>query len=411
MYYRLQTKMLLKYLKLFPVVAVSGPRQVGKSTLVQSKEILKAGHRKYYTLDSFDVLELAKNEPESLIKQEGPITIDEVQLCPELLVEIKKEVDKNREPGKYLLTGSADLSFAAGLSKVLAGRVGIIDLLPLSWWEIEKKEGIPWIISCLESKKFGVSDIKLKPNKKSLEDMILKGGYPPAALCKIVEDAHIWHGNYKQSYLERDIRQFTEILHISEFAKLLTLCSARTGRLLNQADLARDANLIPVTVARYLNLLEVTFQIKRLQPYFTNISKRQVKSPKLYWCDTGMATYLLGLNNIEAIIKNNLWGQILETYVIMQIETYLKGFKPSASLYFWRSHDGREIDGVITDGLNKIAFEVKASKKLSYSDANAIREFVKLDKHCKFGFIFYLGDEVTLLGKNIWGLPVEALLG
>lgn len=406
---RLQSSLILKYLELFPVVALVGPRQVGKSTLVQSKEI--GSKRKYYTLDDFATLEIAEKEPGAIVGQTEFITLDEVQKCPDILTEIKKQVDKKRIQGKYLITGSADLSFAANIAKVLSGRVGIIEMYPLSWWEVENKTGIPWIIDCLDKKKkFIIPSLRTEKHKHKLEDLILKGGYPLALLSKTIGDAHIWHEGYKQSYLEREIRQFTEILYLSEFAKLLSLCSSRTGQLLNQADLTRNSGLTPMTLSRYLNLLEATFQIKRLQPYFTNISKRQVKSPKIYWWDTGMATHLLGLNSIEEIKNNNLWGQIFETFVIMQIETYLKVFKPSSRLYFWRTHNGLEIDGLIIDGLHKMPLEVKATTSLSYNDAKNIREFISLNNDCKCGFIFYMGKEIIELGKNILGLPVYSLI-
>lgn len=405
---RIQVDLILKNLDIFPVVAIVGPRQVGKSTIAQLKEIGKG--RKYYTLDDFNTLDILKKESGTIIEQDELITIDEVQKLPEILVEIKKQVDKKRIPGKYLLTGSADLSFAANISKILAGRIGIIEMYPLTWREVEEKKGIPWFINYLNGKAKNIPSAKHDKTKMKLDEIILKGGYPLALLPKNLEDTRIWHEGYKQSYLEREIKQFTEVQHISEFSKLLSLCSSRTAQLLNQANLSRDSGLSTMTLSRYLNLLEATFQIKRLQPYFVNISKRQVKSPKIYWWDTGMATHLLGLNSIAEIKKNNLWGHIFETFVIMQIETYLKAFKPSAQLYFWRTHSNLEIDGLIIDGLHKLPFEIKASTNLSYNDAKSLREFINLEKECKKGFIFYSGKEPIELGKNILGLPVSTLI-
>lgn len=408
MWDRLQSRVLLQYLKLFPVVALVGPRQVGKSTLVLSKDI--GYERKYYTLDDFNTLDVVKKEPKTIIEQHEFITLDEVQKYPDILVEIKKDVDKKRIPGKYLLTGSAELSFAANIANILAGRVGIIEMYPISWWEVERKKGIPWLIQCLNKKKLDLPAFGKKKLRYSLDEMIIKGGYPLALLSKTIPDAKIWFEGYKQSYLEREIKQFTDILHLSEFAKLLSLCSSRTGQLLNQADLSRNSGLTPMTLSRYLNLLEATFQIQRIQPYFTNISKRQAKSSKIYWRDTGMASHLLALNSIKEMKEKNLWGQIFETFVMMQVETYLQAFKPSCRLYFWRTHSGLEIDGLIIDGLNKLPFEIKASTNLDYKDAKGLREFISLNENCKYGFVFYLGETVTELGKNIWGLPIYSLI-
>lgn len=409
---RIQTSLLTHLLEVFPVVAVMGARQVGKSTLVQLPEV--AAGRVYQSLDDIAVLEVARNDPRSLLRSCERLTLDEVQREPSLVHHIKQEVDRERVKGRFLLTGSSDLRLMGELSTWLAGRVGILELPPLTWREMEVVGGEPWIRSCLEAPNLKEALALLPGKSKSvslpLEDHVFRGGYPEAALEPDPRKRHAWMEGYRQMYLERDVRQLSQIAHVPEFNRLMTLVCSRSAHVLSQSSLARSAGLKPSTTSRYLGLLEASFQIQRIVPYSFNIGKRQTRSPKLYWTDTGLALHLVALSDQDAVRRSGLWGAIIETAVVLEIDRHLKACEPSARLYYWRSHGGEEIDGVIERGARRILFEIKASRTLSTRDVRSLSIILGQDQGSRFGLVFYMGDSIVPLASNVAGVPVSALL-
>ena len=397
-------------LETFPVVAVVGARQVGKTTMVQLPEI--AAGREYRTLDDYLTLDLARKDPMSLVRSTARCTLDEVQRAPDLLLAVKREVDERRTPGRILLTGSADLNFTADLSRVLAGRVGVLRLRPLTDRELAGNTKVPAIRSWLTAECAGdvVASLKGKDLPAWSTSRLFIGGYPPAVQAKNAEARRLWFEGFRRSYLERDVRQLSEIGHLTDFARLLQLAATRTGRLLNQAALARDAGLSPATAGRYFSLMEATFQMERLQPYFANIGKRLVKSPKLYWTDPGLAAYLLGLSGWAEAVAARCAGALLETWAMMETLATLETYAPEARLYFFRSHGGLEIDGLIVWRRRLLPFEVKATVTLRADHAKNLQLFLETQVGARTGILFYLGREVITISNRIVALPVSAML-
>ncbi len=409
---RSQLETLERMLEAFPVVAVIGPRQVGKSTLVQHQRI--ANGRVYRTLDDLFTFDQANKDPLGLVRSAAQLTIDEAQRQPTLLAALKQAVDEDRRPGRFLITGSADLGFMAEIAKWLAGRVGILHLHPLSWREIAGGARTPpfWM-QALRTDDAGTLAARFRaecpPPPEFSPETLFIGGYPPAATASSPEARRLWLTAFRQTYLEREIRQLVQVEHLPDFLRFMQLAADRTAQVLVQSSLARDLGLPTSTLSRYFNLLEATFQITRLQPFFTNIGKRMAKAPKLHWNDTGLCAHLLALDNWADAQQDNRAGALLETGIINEIRTQLGTFLPDASLHYVRSHDGLEIDGLIQHGRHLLPFEIKAAATIRDDDARHLRLFIEREKRCAAGIIFHLGREIIPLSANLIAMPVGAL--
>lgn len=390
----------------FPVVAVVGARQVGKSTLVQSAPI--ADGRTYQTLDDIVTLGLAGKDPRTLLQSGDRLTLDEVQRCPELLLAVKQDVDRKRVAGRFLLTGSADLSLVADLSRTLAGRVSVITMPPLLTRELAGCLSPPPILDWLgyDTAHQVVHSLTGKVFPAFDGAALLRGGYPLAATARSAASASAWFESYRYTYLERDVRQVSEIGHLAEYSRLMELCASRTSQLLNQSSMGRDIGLGAATTARYLSMLEATFQIRRVFPYFRNIGKRLVKMPKVYWTDTGLLAHLLGLGSWADCMAAQLTGPLVETWFMMELQGILSGWMPEARLYYWRTHTGIEVDGVLQAGQRLLPFEIKATQTLRVDDAKSLRIFLENENSARFGAVFYLGDEVRMLAENVVAIPL-----
>jgi hypothetical protein len=389
-------------LGVFPVVAVIGPRQVGKSTLVRLPDVQEG--RRYLTLDDIGVRSVAEQDPDALVADGDGVILDEVQLVPELLRSIKKQVDSKRVAGKYIVTGSADLNYCSDLSHVLAGRVGVLRLPPITKYEEYGCTYDPlWIT--------GLHDPScLKPGETVAHSFawqrILRGGFPLSITANDAGSRRYWFESFRMTYLERDVRRISDIGGLTDFARLMELTATRTGQVLNQAAAARDAGLNAATGGRYLSILEASFIIQRLVPYFENIGKRLVKSPKLYWTDTGLAAYLLGIEQTDEFPAHRLSGALFETFAMQEIQSLLDIFIPEARVYYLRTHDGLELDGIIKRGQMLIPFEVKSSRSVKTDDADNIKKWKTLSGHKDIGFVFYAGNKVMPLGEDIWAVPI-----
>lgn len=406
MIYRIYTKRLLEMLELFPVVAVIGPRQVGKSTLVLSEPIGR--NRRYITLDDLASRALAERDPLALLEQAGPVTIDEIQLVPELLRGVKQQVDRDRSAGRYLITGSADLNHCADLSGVLAGRVGILPLPPITCFEERGMPGTPLWAHFLQQGTIDTA-VSARIHPESFNwNRIVTGGFPLSLTAKNDSQRTLWLEAFRSTYLERDLRRISDIGHLAEFARLMELSAARTAQLLNQAELARDAGLSPATAGRYLSILEASFLIHRQAPYYENIGKRLVKSAKLYWNDTGLVCHLLGIHSSDYLVTNRMKGPLFETFAFGEIQALLPLYMPQARLYYLRTHDGLEIDGLIQQGSTLIPFEIKAAQTVTAEDARPLRRWMALSGRDGIGFVLYAGNRVQLIDRGVWAIPIHA---
>lgn len=405
---RIFTPLLQEMLATFPVVAVVGARQVGKSTLIQQQEIARGRH--YRTLDDVGAYSVAQADPKSFLEGDLPLSIDEVQLAPALLREIKRRVDRNRTPGRFLLTGSADLDHCADISSVLAGRVGILRLPPIVMAEEHGAAGWRGWMRAANVKDLDRAFAGKKYRLLPLE-RLLSGGFPDSLLAKSARRRMLWMDSFRTTYLERDLRRISDIGNLGEFARLMNLSAAATGGLLNQAHLARDAGMSPATAGRHLSILEASFLITRLPPFFANIGKRMVKAPKLYWNDVGLASYLCGLSSVASLRESAMRGRLVETLLMMEIQALLPVAEEPAQLFHVRSHDGLEVDGLLAIGRRHLPVEIKASQTVTASDAAAIERWIALNPKHGPGVVLHLGEEFLTLSRNVRAIPATALFG
>lgn len=382
-----------------PAVAITGMRQTGKSTFLQMEEGLK--NRRYISFDDFAFLEAARENPEGFLLNDEPITIDEVQRCPEILTVIKKIIDKKRRPGQFLLSSSANFALLKGISESLAGRCVYFNLHPFTRREISQELKEPFLKSFFKTQEIP-KDKKAIPIK---QEEVLKGGMPPVSLYKI--NKNFWFKGYEQTYLERDIRDLSQIANIIPFRHLLHLVSLRTAQLLNLSQLARDAKLNSVTTTRYLSLLEASFVMNRLAPYLKNRTSRLIKSPKVYLSDSGLASYLSGIENLD---QEPLKGAMIETYIAQNLLSIIDSRWHNARLYFWNIQGRYEVDFVIEVGNKCIAIEVKASERWEKRDISGLRAFLSVTPSCIACIFAYNGTEAVRLSEQIWAIPLDIVI-
>lgn len=352
---RILAKTILRAIKSFPAIVVTGPRQSGKTTLL--KMLFTRTHH-FVTLEDPDVRMRAKEDPLAFLEENRPpIIIDEIQYAPELLSYIKTRIDQNRQPGQWLFTGSQNFTLMLGVSQSLAGRAAVLSLLPFSFME-RNNAG--------EKAKDNLAlfkDLSLKQvctNKSSLSELILRGSYPEIASKKSI-DRQLWCGSYISTYLERDVRNLSQVGDLSQFERFLKLCAIRTGQLLNLSEIAKEIGMSVPTVKRWISILETGYQIYLLYPYYRNLGKRLVKSPKLYFNDTGLASYLLGLHNAETLLNSPNFGNLFETLIVTDFLKRFLYFGQMPSMYYLRTQDGLEIDLVIELGQKMHLLEIKSA--------------------------------------------------
>jgi len=384
-----------------PVVVLTGMRQSGKTTFLQNHDEFK--QRKYITFDDFAHLEAAKADPEALIGADVPITIDEVQKCPEIMVAIKRQVDKGRQPGRFLLSGSANFALLRGISESLAGRSIYFNLHPMSLREIFQNISNEPFVHKFFKKQELPEDYRPKPIE---EQDILTGGMPSVCLRE-VKDRWLWFKGYEQTYLERDLREFSRIADVISFRNLMHLAALRTGQILNVSELGRDAKLTTVTTSRYLSILELSFIVVRIPPYLKNRATRLIKSPKMYLSDSGLAGYLGGLKELQS---EPLKGALFENFVAQNLLSIISSRWTRADLYFWHVQGRYEVDFVIEAENRCMAIEVKAASRWTQKDLSGLRAFIASTPHCICGILAYNGTEAVKLGEKLWAIPISLIL-
>ncbi len=396
-------------LRSHPVVVVSGARQTGKTTLVQN--LPSAGGRSFQTLDDLDALELARKRPEDLLARGRRLTLDEVQRAPELLLAIKRDVDQRRRAGRFLLTGSANLLRMRQVADSLAGRAVYLWLAPLTSGEKRGDGQVPpWsrVLRCRTAAAVAERVSELSTVRtESLGRELLFGGMPRAVLARTATERSLWFDGYLQTYLERDLRDLSQIASLPDFKRLMGLAAARIGQLLNQTDLARDAGLSQATAHRYLNLLEVTFQSSRLSPYSVNPSKRLIKAPKLYWLDSGLAAHLGGIGDARGLRSSRLAGSLLENRALVALRAWRETVHPKPEIHYWRTAGGAEVDFVIEHRSRLVPVEVKMRERVRSSDLRHMEIFLAdYGKRAPWGIVLHATDRPHVIARRLVGLPV-----
>ena len=359
--------------KEYPVVLVTGPRQVGKTTMLQ--KLMEGTEREYVSLDDFNERNIAKTDPELFLQlHKPPVLIDEVQYAPELFTYIKIHVDKHHNPGDFWLTGSQVFKLMRGVQESLAGRVAVLSMTSLSQAEISKGETEPFTID-LES---------LNQRSKSREEADTRGifqrifrGSMPAIISGAIGSSQIFYSSYLNTYIERDVRELSDAIDALKFHRFMVAAAARCGQMLNIADIARDADINQTQARNWLDILETLGIIFYLHPYSNNLLKRLVKTPKLYFYDTGLICYLTRWSTPETVESGAMNGAILENYVVSEIrKTYLGGGK-EPYMYYYRDKDAKEIDVVLEhDGV----LDPIEIKKTSSPGTELTKVFALLDK-------------------------------
>lgn len=396
---RLLTHAIDAALEAMPVVVVTGARQTGKSTLV--RELLPERDRRYMTLDDLDVLEQATESPDQLVTRAKRLTLDEVQRAPDVLLTVKRAVDKDRKPGRFILTGSANLLLMQRVSETLAGRATYLTL-----WPLTRREQLGWGRAGMWTELFGtepenwpklLGDAEAK--REDWRSLARRGGYPTPAY-EIGDPAarSRWFSGYTRTYLERDLQELSSIAGLIDFRRLMVAACLRLGQLVNQTELGRDVGLQQPTVRRYLNLLETSYQLVRLPAYSVNRTKRLIKTPKLYWADTALA---LSISDVH-----EPGGPHLENLILTDLLAWRDSRVNPPSILYWRTTTGEEVDFVIEWRARLLPVEVKASRNVRFGDSRHLRSFLnEYPTTAHAGLLLYAGDETFWLTEKILAAP------
>ena len=348
---RIASTTLLRLARGFPVLALTGPRQSGKTTLARAV----FPEKPYVSLENLDEREFAQQDPRRFLARfpDGAI-LDEVQRCPSLFSWLQGIVDERKVMGDFVLTGSAQFDLIAGVSQTLAGRVGRVELLPLSIGELRQGGVLP----------------------ESIDELLLKGGYPALYDRDLLPGD--WFSNYVATYLERDVRQLVAIRDLSQFQRFIRMCAARSGQLLNLASLGADCGISAVTAREWISVLEASYLVVRLMPHHANFGKRLVKTPKLYFLDVGLMAWLLGIRDAQSLSTHAARGALFETWVVA--ESFKRKFNAGmpADLYFWRDSSGNEVDLLEETAGGVQATEIKSGATFASDWMDGVHKWPRL---------------------------------
>lgn len=408
-YRRFTEELLREALQDTPVVLIHGSRQCGKTTL--SNVVGKPLNYHYITFDDDNQLQAAKADPVGFVQGLPDNTIlDEIQRTPELFKAIKASVDKNRKPGRFILTGSANVLLLPQLADSLAGRMEIIHLRPLALAEIAGQR--PNFLSQLFNADFGA---KTNTNNyqslgESLAEIICAGGYPAAISRSNAKRRNAWYRDYITTIIQRDIRDIASIRNLDILPKLLTLAASQTARLFNSADLASPFAISRPTIREYLTLLEQIFLIEQLQPWHSNRISRLIKTPKMHLTDTGLACSLMGIKSKDLWQDKALLGQLLETFIYQELRKYADWHDEELKFYHFRDKDKVEVDIIIEQGRQIAGIEIKAAATVTQSDFKGLN---KLRDACGIqflaGVVFYDGENILHFGDRLFAIPISLL--
>ena len=366
----------------YPVVTITGPRQSGKTTLCR----MMFAHKPYANLESPDIRQFAVDDPRGFLAQypDGAV-IDEIQRAPDLVSYLQPLVDEDRRDGLFILTGSQQFEVSNTINQSLAGRTALVKLLPFSIAELQPAFGLPGI------------------------DRLLHHGFYPRLWDKQLNPTQAL-GDYYQTYIERDLRQLVAIKDLNLFQRFIQLCAGRIGGLLNVSSLANDTGISHTTAGNWLSLLEASYIIFQLQPYFRDISKRLIKSPKLYFYDVGLATFLLGIENETQLARDPLRGSLFENLVVSEALKYRFNRGRGSNLYFYRDSKGNEVDLLIVSGSKFFPIEIKSGMTITRDYFKGLNHFARVfPEHIPNGSGLVYGGDAAQKRTDVAIVPVADL--
>jgi predicted AAA+ superfamily ATPase len=358
----------------FPVITITGPRQSGKTTLARAI----FSDKPYASLEDPDIRLVARDDPRAFLARfpDGAV-LDEVQRCPDILSYLQTMVDEDGRMGRFILTGSQQFGLLSGITQSLAGRTAFIELLPFSLGELEQAGKLP----------------------KRLDDMLIKGGYPP------LYDRHIplraWFGSYVTAYIERDVRQVLKVQELETFQRFLRLCAGRTGQLLNLVSLATDCGITHNTAKSWISVLEASYILFLLRPHHANFNKRLIKAPKLYFYDSGLVSWLLGIQTQQQLETHPLRGNIFETFIVAELMKTRLNSGERPNMYFWRDSNGNEVDVIIEQGQKLMPIEIKSGSTIARDFFTGLEKWIAMAGDLSFSPTLIYGGADTYQHKGI----------
>ena len=371
-------KTLIRLAKSFPVVAITGPRQAGKTTL--AKAVFK--DKPYVSLENPDEREFAQNDPKRFLARfPNGAVLDEVQRCPALLSWLQGVVDQRGVMGDFVLTGSAQFDLIEGITQTLAGRVGRVELLPLSSSELKAANQLP----------------------NSLSQMLIQGGYPALYDRKITPQD--WFSNYVATYVERDVRQLISVRNLGQFQTFLKMCASRTGQLINLTSLGADCGISAVTAKQWLSVLETSYIVTLLRPHHSNFGKRLVKTPKIYFLDSGLAAWLMGIRSAETLETHAARGALFESWVVSELYKKRLNTGLPIDLFFWRDNTGNEVDLIIENEKGLQPIEIKSGSTYASDWSQGLKKWQALAKNSSVEPAILYGGESNFERESlkVWG--------
>ena len=371
-------KTLIRLAKSFPVVAITGPRQAGKTTL--AKAVFKS--KPYVSLENPDEREFAQNDPKRFLARfPNGAVLDEVQRCPSLLSWLQGVVDERGGMGDFVLTGSAQFDLIEGITQTLAGRVGRVELLPLSSRELKAANQLP----------------------NSLSQMLIQGGYPALYDRKITTQD--WFSNYVATYVERDVRQLISVRNLSQFQTFLKMCASRTGQLINLTSLGADCGISAVTAKQWLSVLETSYIVTLLRPHHSNFGKRLVKTPKIYFLDSGLAAWLMGIRSAETLETHAARGALFESWVVSELYKKRLNAGLPIDLFFWRDNTGNEVDLIVENEKGLQPIEIKSGSTYASDWSQGLKKWQALAKNSSLEPAILYGGESNFERESlkVWG--------
>lgn len=389
-----------------PVVLLAGPRQAGKTTLVRQLAALGA---RYLTLDDEITLLSAREDPVGMIRSLDRAVIDEIQRAPQLLLAIKKSVDEDRRPGRFLITGSANLMTLPTVADSLAGRMETLMLLPLSQSELESQT-TNWLDSVFSGH---IPTFQKKSTDPDLVDRVLRGGYPEAISRKTLKRRTTWARQYIDAIIQRDVREISGIEKLDQLPRLLRALAQTAGQLCNYSQLGGQVGLDGKTVSKYLGLFEQMYLLKRVDVWAHNRLNRVIKTPKLQFIDSGLLASVIDLSPEEVHRDRTRFDHVLETFVFGELLKHKTTADGDYHLMYYRDPDKVEVDIVIENAVGQlVGIEVKAKASINTGDLKGLRKLSSLSgSHFKMGVLLYDGDETLPLGDGMWAAPISTLWG